>query len=469
MKPPAGLRNLKPRAFALEAYRLSDWLAHIQRQHWRSVDLSLERIAQVWKNLAGKRSDFVIAVAGTNGKGSCVAMLAAALQDAGLKVGSYTSPHLLAYNERIRINGRAADDAALCQAFVEIEHARKAIPLTYFEFGTLCALLVFQRQQVEACILETGMGGRLDAVNLIRNDIALITSIGLDHTQWLGDSRERIAAEKAGILKPNALAVCAEPNPPSSIAATAAERRCVLLQNGAHYQVEAADDRLLSWRSRHPALARQWRCVENLTPPFFGAPAPQRDNLAGVVATLALTHAQTGVTEQNVRNGLRKCKLKGRCQVFTSNGSGNGNGRPEIIVDVAHNPASAAVLADFLAQRAVRGKTVGVFGSLTDKASADIIAAMRCVIDRWYFATLANGGHTAETLRAQLVRLGGSAAAPAPAVAACDTSPLAAYCSAVAAARAHDRVVIFGSFYMVGAILAHLEQPAEPAARSATA
>ena len=447
---------------AREPRTLEDWLGYIQTRHWRSIDLQLERIARVWERLEGRCGGLVITVAGTNGKGSCVAMLDSVLREAGLKTGSYTSPHLIRYNERIRINGRAVDDATLCAAFGEIDQARDEIPLTYFEFGTLCALLIFQRQRVEVSILEAGMGGRLDAVNLIDNDIALITSIGIDHAQWLGADRESIAAEKAGILKNNAIGVCTDPRPPQSIARIAAGRNCRLLQSGLDYRVEERDGGIC-WSSDHPAIAPHWRQVTGLRQPLGGA--QQMHNLGGVVAVLALA-GNTGVTEKNLVDGLANTRLMARCQVI--------GGVPEIILDVAHNLDSAADLAAFLRRRGVSGKTGagktgagktgagktrGVFGMLADKPVAEIISALDGVIDHWYLATLTGErGQTAQNLKDQLAVAG----CVSPAVT-CD-SPVAACLSAMTDAEACDRVVIFGSFYTVGDILAHFEHDRDWAA-----
>ena len=181
-------------------FDLDQWLDHIQNQHWRSIELTLDRVSEVWQRLQGQKAPFVITIAGTNGKGSCVAMLESILRHSGQRTGSYTSPHLVHYNERVCIDGQPVSDEAICAGFRQIESARAEIPLTYFEFGTLCALLVFMQHGVDAWVLETGMGGRLDAVNIIQNDIALITSIGLDHEQWLGSDREEIGREKSGVF-----------------------------------------------------------------------------------------------------------------------------------------------------------------------------------------------------------------------------------------------------------------------------
>jgi len=423
-------------------YALADWLAHIQRQHWRSIDMRLSRVARVWEKLACARSKLVITVAGTNGKGSCVAMLESALREAGLRVGSYTSPHLIRYNERIRIDGRAQGDAALCQAFGEIEAARGRVPLTYFEFGTLCALWLFARERVEVSLLEAGMGGRLDAVNIIDNDLALLTSIGIDHAKWLGAGRAEIAAEKAGVIKHGALAVCAEPRPPACIARTAAARNCLLLQSGRDYHI-AEQDGALHWRSGHAAVPARWRRIGGLRVPLAGA--RQADNLGGAIAALALLRAKTRLGITHLRAGLAKTELPARCQVLP--------GAPEIILDVAHNRDSAKTLAGFLARRGRHARTHAVAGMLADKPLADILAVLREAIDCWHFATLGGArGQCAAALQAALAQV-----APA-ATATLHDSPLAAYSAARVAAGARGRVVVFGSFHTVGAILAHLER-----------
>lgn len=421
---------------------LDDWLAHIQRQHWRTIDLRLDRVAQVWARLGGQTSGTVIAIAGTNGKGSCAALLDAVLRAAGLTVGVYTSPHLVRYNERVKVGGLAVGDEELCDAFAAVERARgrrKGIPLTYFEFGTLCALTVFQRRRVDASILEVGMGGRLDAVNLVDNHLALIASIGIDHAQWLGDTRAAIAAEKAGVFKPGAQAVCADPAAPDCIAHIAARRGCQLVQAGVDYQIEARGDGV-EWRASHPAVAADWRSLR-LKPPLPGA--RQIDNLGGVVAALALTAARTGVTVAHLQSGLAATELAARCQVIPATADA-----PEVILDVAHNPDAAAALAEFLATRPA-AKTHAVFAALADKPAADIVAPLAATVAHWHITGLdGERGRPAEELAAEVATVAGRAAVSA------HESPLAAYRAAVAGA---GRVAVFGSFQLVGVIMAHLD------------
>ena len=442
---------------------LADWLEHIQKQHWRSIDMRLDRAAEVWEKI-GAASDLhahslTITIVGTNGKGSCVAMLEAALREAGLRVGSYTSPHLVRYNERVRVNGREAGDEELCRAFSAVESARGSVPLTYFEFGTLCALWLFARARAQVLLLEAGMGGRLDAVNIIDNDLALITSIGMDHARWLGDDREKIAAEKAGVLKRGALAVCADPHPPECIARIAAERDCMLLQSGRDYQIaphksenKNAGD-FFDWQSAHAAVPESWRRMDGLRAPLPGT--CQRDNLGGVIATLALLREKTQLNKKTLRAGLAKTALRARCQVIT--------GAPEIILDVAHNRDSAKTLAEFLARRAPAKRAYGVAGILADKPLAEIFAEICGAVDCWHLATLGGErGQPASALRDALAQVAPESAAAAT----LHDTPLAAFLAAMAAAEAEKggpaRVIVFGSFQTVGAILGHLETAHPP-------
>ncbi|MDA7955922.1 MAG: bifunctional folylpolyglutamate synthase/dihydrofolate synthase [Gammaproteobacteria bacterium] len=446
---------------------LADWLEHIQKQHWRSIDMRLDRAAEVWEKL-GVASDLhshslTITIVGTNGKGSCVAMLEAVLREAGLRVGSYTSPHLVRYNERVRVNGREAGDEELCRAFSAVESARGSVPLTYFEFGTLCALWLFARARAQVLLLEAGMGGRLDAVNIVKNDLALITSIGMDHARWLGDDREKIAAEKAGVLKTGALAVCADPHPPECIARIAAERDCMLLQSGRDYKIaphksESENEHknagdFFDWQSAHAAVPESWRCMDGLRAPLPGA--RQRDNLGGVITTLALLRGKTKLGRTTMRAGLAKTALRARCQVIA--------GAPEIILDVAHNRDSAKTLAEFLARRAPAKRAYGVAGILADKPLAEIFAEICGAVDCWHFATLGGErGQPASALRDALAQIAPEAASAAK----LHDTPLAAFLAAVGAAAAEKggsaRVIVFGSFQTVGAILGHLETAHPP-------
>lgn len=451
MTPPKVVTKTRARALPdltdHRSFGLDQWLEHIQRQHFRSIDLRLDRIESVWERLGGEKPPLVITVAGTNGKGSSVAMLEAVLRRAGRRTGSYTSPHLVRYNERIRIDGEPAGDEGIIEAFRRIEDARGGTGLTYFEYGTLCALLVFQQQSVDVALLETGMGGRLDAVNIIANDLALITSIGLDHQQWLGSDREQIGREKAGIIKPGARVVCTDPAPPTAIAEVAAERGALLLQSGQDYRVEAdGQSGACRWSSDDAAVPADWRRLRDLPVSLPGD--WQVQNLGGVIAALALTADRSGVTPAHLADGLSAVSLAGRCQVLP--------GHPLTIIDVAHNEDSAAGLARFLDANPVAGVTHGVFGVLADKALENVLSELGDRIDHWHLAGIAGErGQSAESLAQKMLawRPGLDFRRHEDAV--------AAFRGAREVADVADRIVAFGSFFIVGDIIAALEPSAQ--------
>lgn len=425
-------------------FDLEQWLDHIQNQHWRSIELTLDRVSEVWQRLQGDKAPFVITIAGTNGKGSCVAMLESILRHSGQRTGSYTSPHLVRYNERVCVDGQPVSDEVICAAFRQIESARAEIPLTYFEFGTLSALLIFMQHGVDAWVLETGMGGRLDAVNIIDNDVALITSIGLDHEQWLGSDREEIGREKSGVFKSGALAVCADPAPPASVAETALKKNTTLLQLGADFQLTESDgSEDYRWLSRHPLVAGDWQQVGGLKPPFSGQ--HQAQNLSGVMAVIALTRHMTGIQLDHVYAGLSATRIAARCEIIADS--------PKTILDVAHNADSADELGKFLTAHPVSGRTYAVLGVLKDKELTPILQNVAGSIDQWFLATLeGERGQTADQLGQRLQDV-------LPAVKYKGFShPAAAYVAAREEANAEDRIVIFGSFYTVGDIIAFLEQ-----------
>lgn len=424
-------------------YSLDQWLSHIQNQHWRSIDLKLDRIEEVWKKLGGARSPLVITVAGTNGKGSSVAMLESVFRYAGLQTGSYTSPHLVRYNERICIDGHAVPDQLILDAFRTIEATRENIPLTYFEYSTLCALLIFQKQNVDVSVLETGMGGRLDAVNIIDNDLALITSVGLDHEQWLGSDREQIGAEKAGVIKPRGVAVCSDPSPPDSIAKVADSVGATLLQLGTDFHITSdRTDKIISWRSDHHQVPPDWRQIANLQAPFYGI--HQRHNLAGVVAALAATSEMSRVSIKHLHRGLDTAMLPARCQMICE--------KPMVILDVAHNADSARELAGFLQEHPVDGETHAVAGILKDKALEPVFSNILPQVDCWYLASLeGDRGQTAAELAEKFTNI-----YPDQIVRQFE-SPLEAFTAARQSADNEDRIVVFGSFYTVGDIIEAFE------------
>jgi len=380
----------------------------------------------------------VLTVAGTNGKGSTVALLEAILRAAGYKTGAYTSPHLIRYNERVRVNGMDATNAALCAAFERIEFVRGDIPLTYFEFGTLAALDQFTRAGIDVAVLEVGMGGRLDAVNAIDADAAVVTSIGIDHVQWLGDTREAIGREKAGVFRRDRPAVCADPDPPASIAEVAQTVGARLYRRDKDFFVEPGegDFQLASgWTFRSPNGLRA-----GLPPPALRGDY-QLDNAAGALMLLETVADILPVSQPHVRQGLVSAALAGRFQVLP--------GVPLRVFDVAHNPDAVRRLAGTLAQQPVAGRTLAVFGMLRDKDIAGAARAMRGRVDAWYVTALgaSERGATADEVAQAL------AAAGVTEPVARFPDARAAYAAARRDAAPVDRLVVFGSFYMVGDIL----------------
>jgi len=421
---------------------LDHWLAFIQQQHWRTIDLKLDRVGAVWQRLGQRPAPLVIAVAGTNGKGSCVAMLDAVLRAAGLRTGSYTSPHLVRYNERIAIDGEPVSDQLLVETFQEIERVREGVPLTYFEFGTICALRIFAKTGVDACILETGMGGRLDAVNIVDNDVTLITSIGLDHEQWLGHDRETIGREKAGLINTGGMVVCADPSPPASIREVAAEKGASMIQAGEDYTLEYDDDGTLVFQSGHAAMAQQWRQIPGIRQPFPGE--HQRQNLGCVVAALGILASSRGLTTDSL-DGLQAASIAGRCQIV--------DGEPLTILDVAHNADSARYLAEMLAQSPVAGVRHAVFGALADKELSSIVNAIESETDCWFLSGIDDErGQSAEELEGKLLALLPDARTR------CFPDAISAFRAARASADKADRIVVFGSFHIVGDILAAVKE-----------
>lgn len=427
---------------------LAAWLAYLESLHPKSIALGLDRVRAVHARLAATVTCPVITVGGTNGKGSTCAMLETILRCAGYRIGLYTSPHLVRYNERVRIAGRDVTDAELMAAFDAVEDARLATldaqarptALTYFEFGTLAALWLFARAELDALILEVGLGGRLDAVNIVDPDVAVITSVDIDHVDYLGPTREDIGREKAGILRAGRPAVCAEPVPPESVVAAAREIGAELCLIGRDY---AYVNEGTQWRYRGPRTER------------FGLPVPalrgayQLGNAATALAALDFLHARLPVSGGAVREGLLAVELPGRFQVLP--------GRPTIVLDVAHNPHAARALADALFAMGYHPETIAVCAMLADKDIAGVIAAMRPRVDRWLVAPLPGPrGAGGERMRDALLAAGVSAAA----VRVCADVAHALDIARETAGEA-DRIVVFGSFLTVGAALtADVQGPA---------
>lgn len=415
---------------------LAGWLDYIERQHPRSIALGLERVAQVQARLGTVIRCPVFTVAGTNGKGSTCAMLEAILRAAGYRTGMYLSPHLVRYNERVRIDAREVDDALLCSAFEAVERARGEVALTYFEYGTLAALWLFGGTRLDVLVLEVGLGGRLDAVNIVDPDCAVLTGVGIDHVEFLGNTREAIGAEKAGIFRATRPAVVADPDPPRSVieCARAVGAHPLLIGSDFGYAREAGQWTYWGPQGRRNALAY---------PTLRGA--TQLRNAAAALCALDALRDRVPVAMQEVRTGLANATLPGRFQVLP--------GRPQVVLDVAHNPDAAATLAENLAASGFSPETIAVFGMLRDKDIAGVIRAVTARITRWHVASLPGArGASAALLSATLRETGVRAPVSEHA------SPAEAYAAARSEASESDKILIFGSFLTVGDVMARLEQ-----------
>lgn len=413
---------------------LPEWLRWQETLHFTEVDPGLERIAKVWQQMKGvTRLPFtVITVAGTNGKGSSVAILDAILRAAGYKTGTYTSPHLLRYNERITISGKACEDEVICQTFDKIDRARSDISLTYFEFATLAAVDIFCHQQIDIAILEVGMGGRLDAVNLFDTDIALITPISLDHVTWLGNDRETIAYEKAGIIRSQHPVVCSESSPPKAILdyANSLQAPVYIAEQAFNF---SQTDKIWHWSNN----SQQWSDLP--LPNLEGS--YQLQNAAAVLQVLALLVEQGyEIKQQAVESGLSTVRLAGRFQCIP--------GPIEHIFDVTHNKQGAENLAALLSEHSHLGKTIAVLGMLNDKDVAAVATALADNIDLWWIAGLPgqrgmSGNELADSLKTIISEKKIKQA----------ENVQEAYQQALVNAEQGDRLLIFGSFHTVEAVM----------------
>lgn len=413
---------------------LDEWLAWQESLNPREIDLGLERVARVLNRL-GHNNQFtcpLVTVAGTNGKGSVVAFLDAMARAAGYSTCTYTSPHLLHYNERIRIDGHSVDDDTLCQAFERIDRARGDQQLTYFEFGTLAAIDIFSSESPDLVIMEIGLGGRLDAVNIMEPDVAVITGIAIDHTDWLGDDRESIGNEKAGIMRQGCPAVCGDADPPQSVLNRAKELDIALKLIGRHYRVETQQS---TW-----SLIDEDRRLDALPLPGLAGEF-QLQNAATAIVALRLLQG-LAPSDDEIARGLLQAELPGRFQTLRE--------RPHVIVDVAHNPQAATSLAALLREHACIGRTHAVVAMLADKPVSDVLAIVSGEVDCWYSAGL-------ETVPRGLsaVNMANAVEQQASDVKLIAALTVAEACSqALAAAARDDRVIIFGSFYTVAAAMA---------------
>ncbi len=428
-----------------ENWSLAQWLKHCEQLHPHAIDMGLERTRQVAHVMQLEFQCPVITVAGTNGKGSTCAMLESILHQAGYKTGLFSSPHLVYFQERLRLQQKNATDTVLLSGFLAVEHARQntGVSLTYFEFTTLAILHCMASSGLDVAILEVGLGGRLDAVNVIDADCAILTSIDIDHTEFLGGTRETIGLEKAGIMRKHKPAVVSDPMPPASVLEYAKQLDVDLWTVGNDFNV-AGDPQQWSWSGRG-------RRYNSLAYPALRG-ANQLLNAGGVLAALTALRSKLPISAQAVRNGLAFVELAGRFQIIPG-----GSTSVTIILDVAHNPHAVATLALNLDAMGFSNCTHAVFGAMADKDSLQMLQRMLPLVDCWYFTDLASPrAASAVQLQAHYSSLIQSVDKKAPnstSTIQTFSTPILAFDAAKKAAKSTDRIVVFGSFLTVGAVL----------------
>lgn len=419
---------------------LDDWLKWQEKLHFTSIELGLDRCKAVAKRMGLLKPEHtVISIAGTNGKGSSATMLKSIFQAAGYKTGCYMSPHLIRYNERIRLNGMEVDSDLICESFARIDAARKNISLTYFEFGTLAALDIFSKSDIDIAILEVGLGGRLDAVNVMDADVALVSSIALDHQFWLGKDRESIAREKAGIFRSQKPAICSDPNPPHTLIDYADDIEAKLFRLGQDFSINIGAN---TWH---------WQCgdVE-----FKDLPRPvelsdfQIQNASGVLKVLHCLAETHPVTEAHIQQGLTNFQLQGRFQTLSEH--------PKVIVDVAHNQQAARVLAENLASMPIEGKTHFVIGMLNDKDHKAVFKEFTPHADSITILDLESARATDNhVLYDDLMELGYDGDVQ------CEEDFSRVIMRLLSQCTNDDRIMITGSFLTVGSALSYFQNKAQ--------
>lgn len=419
---------------------LSQWLERLESMHSVAIDMGLDRVTTVAARLNLRFDCPVITVGGTNGKGSTCAMLESMLMQGSYRVGLYTSPHIIDFNERARIDGHSVSDAALCDTFAAVEAVRADVSLTYFEFTTLAILKLFADAKLDVVILEVGLGGRLDAVNIIDPDVAIVTSVDLDHQQYLGDTREKIGFEKAGIFRSQRAAICGDPSPPQSLVE--------------HANAIGADLWLFGRDFNYSGDRQQWsyggRAVRRHAlayPSLRGA--NQLLNASAALAALEVLRDRLPLGAQEIRAGLVLVELPARFQVLP--------GRPAVILDVAHNPHAAATLAQNLDQMGFFPYTYAVFGAMSDKDINGMLLHLKDKIDHWYLCDLPlpravraeSLAHALDTAGFMAGTEGGTERSVQ-----CFGTPAEAYAAARDSVGENDRIVVFGSFLTVAGVMA---------------
>jgi dihydrofolate synthase/folylpolyglutamate synthase len=424
---------------------LDAWLAHLETAHPVGIDMGLARISKVKEALALKFECPVITVGGTNGKGSTCAILESILLHSGYRVGCHTSPHLLTFNERVRVNGENATDAELLEHFEAVEAARSNLPepvsLTYFEFTALAIMRLFASRGLDAVILEVGLGGRLDAINVIDTDCAIVTSIDIDHTEYLGDTREKIAFEKAGIFRAGKPAICSDPAAPQTLIdhATAIGADLWLFGRDFRYEGQAGSE-----RQQWSYVGRSQRRSALAYPALRGA--NQLINTSAALAALEALRDRLPVSAQDIRLGLANVDLPGRFQVLP--------GRPAVVLDVGHNPHAAAVLAQNLGGMGFFRYTYAVFGAMRDKDIAGVIEHLKGEVDHWCVTDLPLPRAASAEALEEALRAAGVTDGPDSSVKRFAT-PAEAFQDAVNRAADDDRIAVFGSFHTVGGVMAY--------------
>ena len=418
---------------------LGDWLAYLEQLHPTAIDMGLERAREVAVRLGlGRPARRIVTVTGTNGKGSTCAFIASLLRAQGLKVGVYSSPHLLRYNERVQIDGEQASDEALCAAFAAVEAARGDVSLTYFEMGTLAAFWLFQRAGLDAAVLEVGLGGRLDAVNLVDADVSVVTNIGLDHSEWLGDSRDSVATEKAGIFRSGKPALCGDLHPPASLLDCAASLPAPLYLRGRDFDL-ALDAHGWHWRG----VSSAGEPLELHDLPLLSLPV---ENAA--LAIQAFVLLEPVWQPERVADALLQTRVTGRLDRRTLRSKGQN---VPLLLDVGHNPHAASYLAESLAARPPAGRRLAVFGLLADKDLDGILDVLLPRVDDWAVAPLATPRSApAGDLQNALLRRGVSVSIHAGVAQALEAQ--------LAQAEEGDEILLFGSFYCVAEALEWLNR-----------
>lgn len=423
---------------------LHGWLAHLESLHPKGqagIELGLDRVREVKDALGQTEFCPVIIVGGTNGKGSTCAYLETILQRAGYRVGTYASPHLVRYTERVRLDTQPVDDARMMNAFARVEAARGDVPLTYFEFGTLAAWEVFAEAKIDVAVLEVGLGGRLDAVNVYEPDVSIVTGIALDHTDWLGPTREHIGFEKAGIFRAGKVAVCADPDPPNSLLEYSNKIGADLRLIGRDFGFERIPEERAQWRHWVKRANGDVQRRMLAYPGLRGA--VQLSNASAALAALDVLRDRLPLTMQAIRRGLLEAELPGRFQILP--------GRPAVVLDVAHNPQACAVLAANLGDMGFHDRTYAIVGMLADK---DIETALRAIagrIDHWLVVPLDSPRAASPQFISDILRR-----MDPKAVVECCPDGESACARAASLATEADRIAAFGSFLTVAAVMPHL-------------